>query len=380
MVSMKVRMFLFFLPMLALVVYAHVYLYRTWIKPLRVLPWVRGLFIAVSASAIALGFGTRAVSVFIDAEPPRVLVVGSLIWAGFLLYVLLFTGVWAAWTRYQKKTWTLDPDRRHLLGAGVAAIAGGLSAHGIYRAYGAPEVSETVVRLPNLPKALEGFSFAQISDIHVGSVIQHDYLRELVARTNAVKADAIVITGDLVDGTVARLGRYVRELQALSAKNGVHFITGNHDYYSGASAWCAALESLGLNVLRNRSVELQPGLRLAGVDDWSAKRFGEAGYDLDAALLGFDPKSIATVLLAHQPSNFDAVAEKGPLLQLSGHTHGGQFFPITVGADLLWGSKSHGLSAENAAQIYVSRGSGFVGPPFRTGAPPEIAKIVLVSG
>jgi predicted MPP superfamily phosphohydrolase len=284
----------------------------------------------------------------------------------------------------------VDPARRLVLARGLAAVAvtttGGLSAWGLHNAFAAPEITEVPVRLPGLPKALDGYSIVQLTDIHVGSVIQEAFLKQLVEVANSAKPDAMVITGDLVDGTVARLGRFVALLQGLRARDGVHFVTGNHDHYSGATEWCAALEGLGFNVIRNRGVALGDRnhggqtFDLFGVDDYQAARNGEGRYDLTQALAGRDPHR-ASVLLAHQPRDRERVAAEGIGLMISGHTHGGQMFPGNLVGDLVWGRHNAGLAniGDSDSQLFVSRGCGFVGPPFRVGAAPEVVKLVLLA-
>jgi predicted MPP superfamily phosphohydrolase len=297
-----------------------------------------------------------------------------------LLVTLVLHGYERAKNRWKRNTLP-SPERRALLQTVTAPViaAAGISTYGTYSAFMGPEVTETVVRLRGLPKSLEGFTIAQLTDVHVGPVIQSAFLKTLVAKTNALKPDLTVITGDLVDGRVERLSGFVRELAALQARNGVCFITGNHDYYSGADEWCDMVSALGFNVLRNRNISVD-GLRIIGVDDLSAARFGEGGYDLEKAMTGVRVQDEPTVLLAHQPGSFDDAVARHIGLQISGHTHGGQMFPATLGAYAIWGKHSRGLSTTGDSHLYVSRGCGFVGPPFRVGSPPEIAKIVLVSG
>jgi predicted MPP superfamily phosphohydrolase len=204
---------------------------------------------------------------------------------------------------------------------------------------------------------------------------------ELVRQANALRPDVVAITGDLVDGDVPTLGQSVAALRNLEARFGCFFVTGNHDYSSGDAAWTAFLETMGIQVLRNRHVSLGDAggtLDLVGVDDWSGgRRRGRQGYDLDRALAGRDPDR-AAVLLAHQPANFKVAAERGVDLQLSGHTHGGQLFPMTLFIGLGW-EHSAGLYRHGDAHIYVSRGCGFWGPPMRVGSPPEIVKVVLTA-
>jgi hypothetical protein len=261
----------------------------------------------------------------------------------------------------------------------IVAGGGVLTGYGVFRAFTPPEVTELALPLAKLPKTLDGLTIVQLTDLHVGSFIGPRLIQQLVDQTNALKPDVIVITGDLVDGDVPRLGPTVARLAGLRARFGTFFVTGNHDYYSGDVAWTRFLEEIGLTVLRNRRVEIGDGggrFDLAGVDDWSgARRGGTTGYDLDAALAGRDPDR-AAVLLAHQPANFEVAAEHGVDLQISGHTHGGQLFPMTRMIGLNW--KYHrGLYRHQDSHIYVSRGCGFWGPPARVGSPPEIVKLTL---
>lgn len=279
----------------------------------------------------------------------------------------------------------VDPERRRFLarvGAATAlGVGGGLTTYGMYQALTPPEVSEVPVRLPGLPKELEGFTIVHLSDIHVGAVIQEKFLDVLVEKANAVRPDLVAITGDLVDGAPAVIGRHVARLRNLSSRYGTHFCSGNHDYYSGWERWAAVLPGFGFTLLRNQRVSIGDAggsFDLLGVEDLGPG-LGWSDYDLERATEGRDPER-ASVLLAHQPSNLPAVSAKGIGLQLSGHTHGGQLFPGTLVGALLWGDRNTGLSRQGATQLYTSRGCGFVGPPMRIGAPPEIVKLVLTAG
>lgn len=266
----------------------------------------------------------------------------------------------------------------------AVTLASGLASYGVWRAYHPPDVSEVHLRIPKLPKALEGFTLVQLTDIHVGNLIERTFLQELVRRANAQKPDLVAITGDLVDGDVPTLGSAVGALSGLKSRYGTHFVTGNHDYYSGADAWCGFLSGLGINVLRNRRLSVgdatgKASFDLLGVDDWLGGRGAEESsrYDLDKTIAGRDPDR-ASILLAHQPANFEVVAQHGIDLQLSGHTHGGQLFPMTLLVGLTT-PYTRGLYAHGGSHIYVSRGCGFWGPPMRVGSPPEILKLVLTT-
>jgi predicted MPP superfamily phosphohydrolase len=279
----------------------------------------------------------------------------------------------------------VDEERRLFLARSVAGAAGlvslGTSGYGVYRALGPPEVTEVAVQLPHLPKALDGFTIVQISDLHIGDILGQGFLADTVARCNALKPDLMAITGDLVDASVAELGGTIATLQGLRSRHGSYFCTGNHEYYAGADAWCEALSRMGITVLRNRAVtvgDAGASFDLLGVDDWGARRRGfQGGYDLAAATKGRDPAR-ASVLLAHQPANFDVVAREGIGLQLSGHTHGGQMFPFTELVKLRW-RYARGRHALGPSTLYVNRGAGFWGVPMRVDSPPEIVKVVLVA-
>jgi uncharacterized protein len=278
----------------------------------------------------------------------------------------------------------IDRGRRAIVrGLPVTVLAGGAmtAVYSSGRAFGASEISEVPVRLPRLPRTLDGLTIVQLTDVHVGPFIGRRFVERLVAQANALSPDLVVITGDLVDGNVPTLGHAVSALGGLRARFGRYFVTGNHEYYSGVGAWVPFLEGLGISVLRNRHVAIGDAggtFDLVGVDDWSgARRRGGQGYDLEAALRGRDLDR-AAVLLAHQPRNFEGAASRGIGLQISGHTHGGQIFPMTalVGLDFAY---TRGLYRHQESHIYVSRGCGFWGPPSRLGSPPEIAKLVLTA-
>jgi hypothetical protein len=235
------------------------------------------------------------------------------------------------------------------------------------------------VAIDRLTKAKSGYRIVQISDVHVGPTIGRDFIEGIVARINALKPDLVAITGDLVDGSVHELAEHVAPLAKLQAKDGVFFVTGNHEYYSGAEAWIAHLGKLGVRVLRNEHVRIggDEGFDLAGIDDASAHGMVNGhGADLHKALAGRDA-SRACVLLAHQPRGIELADTLGVDLQLSGHTHGGQMIPWNFLVRLQQPFVA-GLHKLARAQIYVSRGTGYWGPPMRVGAPSEITEIELV--
>lgn len=287
-------------------------------------------------------------------------------------------------------------------GSAVAVPLLGLLATvlGFWNARRTARVVRVDVPIAGLPAALHGFTVAQISDIHVGPTIRHSYLARIVARVNALGADMVAITGDLVDGKVADLHRHVAPLSQLTSTHGTFFVTGNHEYYSGAHAWITELRRLGVTVLMNEHVVLHHDsghqgedategaalrtgtapLVVAGVADFSAHHFDETHRSSPAAAMANAPLNAAMrLLLAHQPRSAQAAAEAGFHLQLSGHTHGGQFWPWMHFVKFQQPFTA-GLNKLKDLWVYTNSGTGYWGPPKRFGVPSEITHLRLVMG
>lgn len=380
-------------------VLGHVYLYRRLVRPL--FPTSR----ARRAALVALGLLSlllltrRALQTALPVEMASLVTRFAHGWIGLVLMLVLAclaVDATRLLTRLRPRRRPAsveeappidlkDADRRRFLArvtAGGAALAGASTAgYGTWRAFTPPDVTELPLKLEKLPPALDGLTIVQLTDLHVGHFIGRDFVAELVDRANALKPDLVAITGDLVDGQVDHLGPAVAALSGLRSRYGTFFVNGNHEYYSGEVAWNAFLESQGITVLRNRHVRIGDAgasLDLIGVDDWSGGRQrGRPGYDLAQAVAGRDPAR-ASVLLAHQPANFEEVARQGLDVQLSGHTHGGQLFPATMLIGLRW-PYTRGLYTAGASRLYVSRGCGFWGPPMRVGSEPELVRVVLTT-
>jgi predicted MPP superfamily phosphohydrolase len=252
---------------------------------------------------------------------------------------------------------------------------------GFHNARRVARVRSVDVPIRALPAALHGFTIAQITDVHVGPTIDGDHVAAVVDAVNRLDADLVAITGDLVDGTVQQLAEHTAPLARLRARHGAYFVTGNHEYYSGAQAWIGELRRLGVRVLLNEHVVLaHDGARLvvAGVTDHSAHRFDPAHRsDPAAAIAGAPDDAGVRVLLAHQPRSAFAAAPAGFDLQLSGHTHGGQFLPWTLLVRFQQPFTA-GLARLDRLWVYTSRGTGYWGPPKRLGAPSEITFLRLV--
>ena len=282
---------------------------------------------------------------------------------------------------------------------------------GFWNARRTARVVQVDVPIAGLPAALHGFTVAQISDIHVGPTIRQKYLQRIVARVNGLGADMVAITGDLVDGRVADLQRHVAPLSGLKSTHGTFFVTGNHEYYSGAQAWIDELRRLGLTVLMNEHVVLHhdsghsadgadgaggavegvvahwdapasrspAALVLAGVADFGAHHFDEAHRsDPARALAGAPADAPMRLLLAHQPRSAQAASSAGFDLQLSGHTHGGQFWPWNHFVKFQQPFTA-GLNRLKNLWVYTNSGTGYWGPPKRFGVPSEITHLRLVT-
>lgn len=283
----------------------------------------------------------------------------------------------------------------------VPALALLVTALGFLNARRTPAVVRIDVPIRGLPHALQGFTVAQLSDIHVGPTIKRAWLQRIVNKVNSLEPDMVAVTGDIVDGKVSDLSGHVAPLAGLRSRHGTFAVTGNHEYYSGAHAWVAELRRIGLTVLMNEHVVLHHGkavntaltpygdpqddsqimapLVLAGVTDYSAHHFDEEHRsDPKAALDGAPQTAPVRLLLAHQPRSAAAASDAGFDLQLSGHTHGGQFFPWNLFVQFQQ-PFTHGLHKLKDLWVYTSRGTGYWGPPKRFGAPSEISLIRLVA-
>jgi len=295
---------------------------------------------------------------------------------GSSLLVLTFLRDLALGVSYLFSTAAVHAQLAFLSALAVPGLAVLSTAVGLYFARRIPPVLRVDVPLENLPKGLQGFTIAQISDIHVGPTIKRPYLQAIVDIVNDLHPDLIAVTGDMVDGRVRDLGFHVAPIADLVARHGTCFVTGNHEYYSGVQEWVDELRRLGLHVLENRHLVLEhEGERIviAGVTDYSARN---PQSDPQAALQGAPAQAIK-ILLAHQPRSAFAAVKAGFDLQLSGHTHGGQFWPWNHFVRLQQPFTA-GLHRVENLWIYINRGTGYWGPPKRLGTTSEITLIRLM--
>jgi predicted MPP superfamily phosphohydrolase len=286
------------------------------------------------------------------------------VWIGSHLGLSLSVSTFAVWTALA-----------------VPAAATLITIFGLINARRTARIVRVDVPIDNLPASLHGFTIAQISDIHVGLTIKADYVQSIVGAVNSLQADMVAVTGDLVDGSVAQLRSHVEPLRDLTSRHGTYFVTGNHEYYSGVTGWVSELRRLGVNVLLNEHVVLRhndDSLVIAGVTDYSGHHYDESHRSDAAAAVASAPDDLVRILLAHQPRSAAGALKAGFDLQLSGHTHGGQFWPWNFFVRLQQPFTA-GLHRLQSLWVYTSRGTGYWGPPKRFGAPSEITQLRLVS-
>ncbi|HEY6880409.1 MAG TPA: metallophosphoesterase [Polyangiales bacterium] len=285
--------------------------------------------------------------------------------------------------RWRAPVLPTDPERRKFVlrttGKVALGVTAAVTAWGARAARRVPEVVEVEVPIDGLPREFDGYHIVQLSDVHVGETIDKDFILPIIEQVTSLSPDLIALTGDLVDGSVDKLRADITPFAYLRAPDGVLCVTGNHEYYSGAEAWCARFRELGLTVLNNAHIALErAGKRLvvAGVTDLREGKH-VPGHTSDPALaLEGAPAHQTRILLAHQPRSIAVAKTLGYHLQLSGHTHGGQFFPWNLFIGLVQPLGS-GLAKFDRTWLYVNRGTCYWGPPNRAGVPAEITSLRL---
>ncbi|WDP85383.1 MAG: metallophosphoesterase [Desulfobacter sp.] len=274
-----------------------------------------------------------------------------------------------------KRLFLVNTTNLALLGA-----TGSLTGYGVGHARQIPRVVDIQVVLDSLPPEFEGFKILQLTDIHVSMTIRRDYVKAVVDKANDQNADMIVLTGDLADGHVKDLRSETAPLAALKAGFGKFFVTGNHEYYSGVESWLAEINALGFTSLLNENRMIHRNgaqISLSGVTDYRAGQIVPLHASSPKAALASVPENLTKIMLAHQPKSIFQAEAAGADLLITGHTHGGQYIPwnylVPLDQPYVKGLHTHGHT-----QIYVSRGTGYWGPPLRIGAPSEITVFTLV--
>ena len=315
------------------------------------------------------------------------------IWFGACIYLvgLLVVAEPVRWWLLRRERGAPEPEadprgptRRQIvsrgIGAGVGALAAAATGYGLAESYRTPRIKEVSVPIAGLGRAHDGYRITVVGDTHFSALRGSGYCRRVVDRINRTQPDLIAFVGDLASGEVDHLRAATEPLSGLRAREGAYFVAGNAEHYVGADQWYERIEELGMTGLPNTRVEL-PAFDLAGVNDLIAAQRGfedETGPDLDAALGDRDP-SRPVVLLAHQPDVIVPAQDFGIDLQLSGHTHGGQMWPLHIASGLR-SVQLDGLERWGEAWLYVTNGAGTNGPPLRLGADAEIAVVTLRAG
>src|SRR5580700_716796 len=323
-----------------------------WIKPI-----LGGLSVSfVAASLLAFRFTNAALRAFYRA---------AAVWMGLGSFLLLAAvSSWIVFGIGQLAGSNINFHRTVELLFGAAAIAG---IYGVFNASWT-RITRTTVRLANLPAAWRGRRAALISDVHLGHVRNGSFLRHLIAKTLREEPDAIFVAGDLYDGTAIDARRAAEPLNELVAPQGVYFVAGNHEQFGDDSKYLNAITAAGVRVLRNEKVEAD-GLQIAGVPYRSATHGAHFASVLRG--IGLD-RDRASILLTHAPDHPEIAEAAGVSLQLSGHTHLGQFLPWSWMARRIYRQFVYGLSQIGKMQVFTSSGAGTWGPPLRLGSNPEI--------
>ncbi|MEI7906083.1 MAG: metallophosphoesterase [Bacteroidota bacterium] len=279
---------------------------------------------------------------------------------------------------------TVDAAKREFLlqttNLGVLGVAGTLTAYGVYEARKTPGIVNVDIPIAKFPQEFDGFRIVQISDIHAGLTIKRDFIEVIADEVRKLAPDLIAFTGDMADGSVPHLKNDLAPLADVYAPHGKFFVTGNHEYYSGADQWVTHAREMGYDVLMNEHrlvTKNGASFVLAGVTDYSGGGFSPAHKSDPAKALNGAPKDLAKILLAHQPRTLFHVNDLDLDLVLMGHTHGGQFFPwnlvATIGQPFIKGLNKY----NDRTWAYVSKGTGYWGPPVRVGARSEITVLTL---
>lgn len=282
-------------------------------------------------------------------------------------------------SRWLGSSWHL-PLTPAIRNVGLVAAALVIGIYGTWQSIRVPDVRTVEITLPKLPVSLDGFSIVQLADIHIGPFLKGAWLREVVAKTNALSPDLVAVTGDMIDGSPEELEGEVAPFGDLRAKYGVYGITGNHEYYFRVDSWLPVFAKLGITMLENehRILSVAGGgeLVIVGVPDQAALHYRGAGPNITTALAGA-PDAVR-VLMAHRPNGIAGRSKAD--LQLSGHTHGGQLFFMKWLISTFNGGLVGGLYEVDGVKLYVSPGTGvWAGFSCRLGVPAEITRIILRS-
>lgn len=364
------------------------YLYVLWrfVMPLPVSGWKRALlavFLLLVSQYHLILIGVYGTMFSPEFPRPLVLVAGWLFCT--FVFILVFTLI-VDLASVMLSLLCRSPVRR-MFGVRartmIASLSMALAAIGVHQAVQVPAVRQVQFTIKDLPPSLDGLKIVHLTDLHISRLFHADWVSEVVARSNALSPDVVLITGDLIDGTVEARSKDVAPLSGLRAPIGVIAVPGNHEYYFDGRAWAAEFRKLGMRVLTNQHAVLTKGLGslvVAGTTDESAPTYGQEGPNLSRALEGVSPGA-PVVLLKHRPMGAHQAAQAGVSLQLSGHTHGGMITGLGQLAKFANQGFVSGRYEVGNMHLYVSNGTAlWNGFPIRLGVPSEITEIVLRAG
>jgi predicted MPP superfamily phosphohydrolase len=363
----------FFLVALSILYFAHYFLYFSFAHFFGVSGVGRKLALALILFLLPTSFigvellGRSSASSFV-----KFLFFSSTLWLGVAATLMtFFVAAWVFWGASKLLTNSPSPA---FFGWGAVVLACLYSGYGVWNARH-PRVEDVVAKIRNLPAQWSGKKAVLVSDVHLGHILGSEFLEGIVREINAQDPAIVFIAGDLFDGSDGNLDALVRPLGALRAPLGTYFVTGNHETYLGVDRAYEALAKTPVRILRDEMVVID-GLHIIGVS-YPERGFSKNLAEVLAALPGFNPRGMPSILLYHNPTSVEQAKVAGISLQLSGHTHKGQIFPIQLISRLIYGKYYNGLHVEGDYTIYTSSGAGTWGPMMRTGNHPEIAVIHL---
>ena len=347
----------------------HLFLYETWTFSPRANDAFAAIWIKLGFGVLSVSFVAASLLAFRYTNPVlRGFYRAAAVWLGLLTF--LFPAAVFSWIIFGAARIAGLDTNFHLTVELLFSAAIVIGLYGVVNASWT-RITRTTVRLTNLPAAWRGRRAALISDVHLGHVRNGSFLRRLVARILSEKPDAVFVAGDLYDGTAIDAGRAAEPLNRLKAPHGVYFVAGNHEQFGDDSKYVAAIVAAGVRVLSNEKVEVE-GLQIVGVPYRNATQDGHLASSLRDINLDRDR---ASILLTHAPDHPEIAEAAGVSLQLSGHTHLGQFIPWSWMARRMYRQFVYGLSRIGKMQVFTSSGVGTWGPPLRLGSNPEIVMI-----
>jgi uncharacterized protein len=365
---MKIRasLVVFIAVVQAILFLTHMILYETWTFSIPANGFTGSLSLKIVLGLLSVSFLVASLLAwrYTGAAVQTIYKVAA-VWLGLLSF--LFVAAVISWIALGV-AWAAGLHANfHLMVEVLFAAAAAAGVYGVFNASWT-RVTRTTVRLANLPETWRGRKAALISDLHLGHVRNGSFLRRIVAEVLNEKPDAVFIAGDLYDGTAIDAKRAAEPLSRLTAPHGVYFVAGNHEQFGDDSKYLRAVESAGVRVLRNEKVEAD-GLQIIGVPYRHASRMAHFASVLKG--IGLDRRR-ASILLTHAPDHPQVAEQAGVSLQLSGHTHVGQFVPWSWMARRIYHQFVYGLSRIGKMQVFTSSGAGTWGPPLRLGSNPEI--------